>query len=246
MVLSLDREPWRSLEDAQRQTWARQQADVDLVYLRGIARGLPRAAFLLFRKITERLGMSGVLDRVTGSIGSRLPVKMHGGMIVTSTFEYWIGTSAKMRGGLRYAVDNLDFDYLVRTNSSTYVHLPSLLAHLDQAPRRGYYGGAFAGPEHAHAQGTLIILSHDVARQLSLDRAWNFATVDDVAVGDAAQRAGVTFQPLQQRVVDGSTTVEQMDLSDLSTNFVFRVKTRNHRLDDIRTLHRIHKRIIEG
>lgn len=50
VILSLDREPWRTLEVAQRETWAREDQGIEIRHLRGITGGVTRASFLLTRK----------------------------------------------------------------------------------------------------------------------------------------------------------------------------------------------------
>lgn len=189
VVLSLEREPWETLEAAQRETWAQEREGVEIFYLQGVARGPLRMALLAVRKLAERLQLLSPFDRVVGRAFAQLPVGMHGNTIRTSTVEYWIGTSAKTHACLKYLARRDSFDYLVRTNSSTYVHLPRLLNHLAGAPRKGYYAGADQG--EPHAQGTLIILSSDVVERLANDRHWEYDTVDDAALGRAALRGGV-------------------------------------------------------
>lgn len=240
LILSLDREPWRSLEEAQRATWAKPQQDVDILYLQGVTRGPVRLAFLLVRKVMERIGLRRWFDSMYGRIAVHFPVRTLGNIVRVGTFEYWIGTSVKMRAGLRHIVKGAEFDYLVRTNSSTYIHVPSLLAHLQAAPSEGYYAGADQG--EIHAQGTCIILSRDLVEALARDDEWNYELVDDAAVGVAARRAGMEFQKLRQFIVYGAEWVDSCEFGDFSKSFIFRIKTRGQRHEDAVTLQLLHEK----
>lgn len=238
VILSLDREPWRTLEAAQRDTWAHSADGVEVIALRGITKGMPRAAFLGARRVAERLGLRAPFDRAAGRIAVRLPVTVGEGVINTATFEYWIGTSAKTHACLKYLAEHESFDYLVRTNSSTYVHVPRLLKHLRTAPRQAYYAGADQGEQHA--QGTLIVLSRDVVDKLADDSEWDYSTVDDVALGAAAMRAGCALEPLRQVLVpEAATTMSELPRQN-SSDFIYRLKNRTDRLGDAERMHALH------
>lgn len=239
VVLSLDREPWRGLEQAQRETWADPQPGIEYLHLRGTASSVGRSVLLGARKFAALVGAHHRLDRVVGRVSALLPVQRVGGVLRTHTPEYWIGTSAKTRAGLRYIARHLEFDYLVRTNSSTYINLPPLLEHLSHAKAKGYYAGADQGERHA--QGTCIILSHDVVCAIARDRSWDFDTVDDAAIGLACARAGFTFKPLPQvQVTDASPPRGH---TSLPTPFIFRIKTRGRRNEDVKAMLDLHRQL---
>lgn len=241
VFLSLDREPWRTLEKAQLETWAQPQDEVEFLYLQGITASWSRSLFLLTRKIAERLHKREYWDSAAGTLGARRQVRREGNVIRTRTWEYWIGTSAKMHAGLRYLVTNYEFDYVVRTNSSTYLHIPALLAHISRASSSGYYAGADQGAEVA--QGTCIILSRDLAETLAEDSLWDYDTVDDVAIGMAAQRAGAQFQRVPQLRIDSPQQVGELTDDELGSVFIFRFKTRNQRNEDAVALRLLHQRL---
>lgn len=250
VILSLDREPWRTLEAAQRDTWAGPHvvhaiAEVDIVHLRGISRGGARAAFLGARRAAECLGLRHSFDVTAGRWAIRFPATIKNGILKTRTFEYWIGTSVKTHSGLRYLAAHEDFNYLVRTNSSTYLDIPTLLRHLDQAPRENYYAGADQG--EAHAQGTLIILSRDLVMRLAADGQWDYGTVDDAALGAAVRRAGSPFKALPQHVVQDVTEgVADLELSKRSGDFIYRFKNRADRVADAKAMRELHEYFVRA
>ena len=240
VVLSLDRAPWRDLEEAQRATWAScPHPGVDVIYVRGVTRGLPRALFLAGRKLAERMGARKRYDLIAGRISVRKPVRIRNEVVHTRTPEYWIGTSAKMHAGLKSIVDAYQFDYLVRTNSSTYLDVPRLIDHLRHSPKEKFYSGADQGV--AHAQGTCIILSRDAARSVAEDRSWDYDKVDDVAIGLAACRAGIRYVPVEQVTVGKDQVVPEPSKSGSLSPFVYRSKTRSDRTQDIEAMRRLHQ-----
>lgn len=239
VVLSLDREPWRSLEQAQRDTWAVPRPGIEYLHLRGTARAAWRSMFLAARKMAVLIDAHRWLDSVVGRATALLPVRREGGVLKTHTPEYWIGTSAKTRAGLRYIARHLEFDFLVRTNSSTYIDLPALLEHLSHAKRDGYYAGADQGEKHA--QGTCIILSHDAVDTIARDSSWDFDTVDDAAIGLACARAGISFYPLPQ--VQSGGAIGAPDHRNSPAPFIFRVKTRGRRHEDVQSLLDLHRQL---
>lgn len=252
VVLSLDREPWRTLEAAQRETWLAPSAVDEVVHLRGIHRGPARAGFLLLRKAAVKIHKQHVLDSLVGRIGALRKVEGRGNIVRTSTFEYWIGTSAKMHAGLRFLIENYRFDYLVRTNSSTYIHLPTLRAHLKSAPRNRYYAGPVykplrndLPPEVPYAQGTCIVLSRDVAALFASDGEWDYDTTDDVATGRAARRLGIQFNPLPQLIVEDSTDLKVLIAEAPVSAHIFRFKSVGDRLADKANMHALHALLIE-
>ncbi|WP_432560111.1 hypothetical protein [Granulicoccus sp. GXG6511] len=240
MVLSLDREPWRSLEKAQRETWAGTlPPSVELVHLQGVAGGAPRMIFLAARKIAERMRLRKSFDSLAGRISIRMPVRINQGVIRADIPEFWIGTSAKMHSGLRFVAKHLKFDYLVRTNSSTYLHVPRLVEFLHAAPRENFYSGADQG--EPHAQGTCIILSRDAVEKLALDECWEYFKVDDQAIGGAAQRAEIPYNPVPQVIVESVEAGLRFDY--LPAPFIYRLKTRKNRLEDAKAMELLHGRL---
>lgn len=242
LVLSIDREPWRSLEAAQRETWAVRHAGVEILYLRGVTRGFGRSVFLLLRKASNWLGCARLFDSALGKILFRKRAHRVCDVIQTGTPEYWVGTSLKTRIGLNYAAENVAFDYLVRTNSSTYLHIPSLLAHLLEAPRFNYYAGTeLAG--RSYAQGTCIILSRDVVLAITGQSHWDYDVYDDIAVGEAAKRARIPFNPIPATAILNWGDFQGIDWEGEGSSFIFRVKTGGARDDDIEILRRVHEKM---
>lgn len=86
---------------------------------------------------------------------------------------------------LDFLLKKFDFDYLVRTTSTSYINKDVLIALLRKSSRSRFYGGEFmelAG--YRFASGAFSILSKDVvAKLVSLRRFFRLDVYDDVAIG---------------------------------------------------------------
>lgn len=84
-----------------------------------------------------------------------------------------------------HVLDAFDFDYLVRTNSSSYLDIQQLEKYLGDAPKQKYFSGFkgdFFGEEFS--SGASYILSRDVVDQVThnFSTYWQHYVVDDVAI----------------------------------------------------------------
>jgi len=89
----------------------------------------------------------------------------------------------KTFNGVKYAMNHASYDYLVRTNISTLIHLKNLYSFLESSPRNLFYTGKLMTCKRTlFMQGTAIILSMDVVKQL-LAKPIIYDIVDDVKIG---------------------------------------------------------------
>lgn len=97
------------------------------------------------------------------------------------------------------AIQTKKYDYILRTNSSSFILLDNLLKYLDNAPLTGFY----AGPEIPYhttqlsfefASGAGYILSRDlVDRFVAESHLWDHSYPDDVSVGKFLLDRGINF-----------------------------------------------------
>jgi hypothetical protein len=104
--------------------------------------------------------------------------------------------------GIRFVLETLDFDILIRTNVSTYFDLPRLHGELSKNLYKkpfvggyldksmgGYFGKSVA---LTYISGTGIFMSRGVAQVLSLlDSSDYLAIPDDVAISEFLSRRGI-------------------------------------------------------
>ena len=102
-------------------------------------------------------------------------------------------------------VENRTYDYVIRTNISTIIHLDNLVTYLENEPRENLYAGGLLFSidwmdynfginedttqkynlhKFVFAQGTSIVLSFDVAKYiLDNHELIHYEIIDDVAIG---------------------------------------------------------------
>lgn len=216
-----------------------------------MAKSPARAFFLVLRKLAQAVGLVKRFDILAGRLLVHLPVRrrkepdgLGNGqsleIVQTMTPEYWIGTSLKMHAALKYLSKHEEFDFLVRTNSSSYLDVPLIVQHLQKIPARGVYVGSDQGERHA--QGTLIILSSDVVALMAKDGHWGYAMVDDEAIGDSASRAEIACRFLLQRTVGRADDLPEDSLDEQA--FIYRMKTRADRGLDGANMYSLHDHLL--
>lgn len=267
VVLSFAREPWLTIErDGQRRTWC-----VDTEYPlptrfvygpdRGLRFQLTRAARGTTRRLLASLpGCESLANNVLRAIGSQAvsrPITQSGDRIFTGVPEGWFNTNAKTIAAFRYLLaHDDDFDFLFRTNTSTYVHRGRLQEHLSTAPRSGYYAGpiwniadTLSGPALQdglrYASGTGIALSRDLVELVVSDPQWEYELVDDIALGRCMRRFGVQLQSLPRVIVETADELRSLSKSDLADTFIVRCKGRDSRDHDIAAMLKVHQLYVE-
>ncbi len=139
-------------------------------------------------------------------------------------------------------IKNFNFDYLVRTNSSSYLDKKMIYNFLLDKPRSGYYGGIIGNHNGiSFASGALFTMSRDVFNIVvdNLDKI-NCDLIDDVSVGDLLRNfnifpTNVGFSRLD--VVDVNETYNPI----IDDFYHFRFKKNIHSREcDIDNMFKIH------
>ncbi len=92
---------------------------------------------------------------------------------------------------------DLEWDYIFRTNSSTYVRKDKIYEFLLDKPRKKYYAGVDGG---GFASGTGAILSRDCAKIIKDQFTTEPSPSEDSLIGVYLQRNGIFVQPGPKRV----------------------------------------------
>jgi hypothetical protein len=127
-------------------------------------------------------------------------IEVENDFIYVNGTDSYINITLKTIEALAYSIGNLKFDYMIRTNMSTLIHIPSLYKFCAKLPETNVYtsgqmfnlqwldrkanindkslfGTLFAG-------GTSIIMSNDVVKYIIKHKSKiRFDVVDDVAIG---------------------------------------------------------------
>lgn len=126
------------------------------------------------------------------------------------------------------------FDYVLRTNLSSFYVFPRLLEFLKKCPRKKFYCGSDIGINRNIASGSGFILSHDLAKLLITNKRYfvnNQSSYDDVLIGEFMCKQKIPLT-IHQRT-DFFTLQSWYDQKDNLDGFQFRVKNENHlRLSD--------------
>ena len=109
----------------------------------------------------------------------------------------------RLNAYLRYALENFEFDYLLRVTSTCVVDLNQLARFLERAPRVGLYAGdVYTKRKVPFVGGAAILFSRDVVRRLIDNEAsMRLDVQEDVSYGELLSRRGIA-KPSQMGRVD--------------------------------------------
>ena len=119
--------------------------------------------------------------------------KVTGCDIFCDSVEGWDEILPNTISAMQYLRSNFDFDYLVRTNQSTYWNLPKVEKLLKTLPSTKLYAGqVMFGEEMNFVSGSGIILSGDLVDQIigNHDKI-DSELIDDVSIGRFMKSVGV-------------------------------------------------------
>ena len=104
--------------------------------------------------------------------------------------DFW-HLPAKMRAAFKYALDNEDFDWLVKCDDDSFIHLERLVQYIATLPpgSRDIYGAA-AGKGDGVCGGGGYILHRDMVATIAADDKFPDRGREDREVGNAVLRAG--------------------------------------------------------
>lgn len=131
---------------------------------------------------------------------------------------------------LKYLI-NEDFDYLVRPNSSSFIHIPNLIKYLNDKPTERFYSGQPI-PYHTNqfsmyfASGSSYILSKDLVEYVVKNSdKWNHLYQDDVSIGELIIKHGVELTPYEWLKINEMP--DENILNDIKDKFQIRCKIEN-------------------
>lgn len=243
--------PWDVIEnEGQRATWAADSSGVVPVYwLYGLSARPIRTAADYAQRLFKRFAPAGMFPccvRWIGSILSGLPVRLVGDKLHTYVPETYHSINTKTVAGLRYILATQDFDYILRTNSSTYVNLEMLEEFAQRLPASSYYGGLIGKSDGvSFASGTCALMSRDVASAIASDPDWEYELMDDVAIGRSVFRSGIKVRPINRIDILKQDDLKRLTAKGLSSTFVVRCKSDGDRAHDVIAMHQVHSKVLE-
>jgi hypothetical protein len=169
-----------------------------------------------------------------------------GSKIITNSPEDWSLIGLKTIMAFKHVLENYDFEYLFRTNTSSYLDTAGLLDFLKGKPKASVYGGVvgkvFGNLEFASGAG--ILLSRDVVKRIvSRSKDWKHGLVDDIAIADLVagfENPRVPLMPLPRLDLPTLISARATDPELIRTNFHFRCKS-NSAQETIDIMQYVHK-----
>ncbi len=226
LVLSVDREPWRSIErDGQRATWAAPSAldhAAPVRFYRGKLAGPVRFLIAAITRVlaivgSDRPGTTAETMRArfiswTGRRYHKSSSATFDDVIVTAVPETYAMVTTKLFATLTHVLATETFDYLFRTNTSTYVDRQRLIEFAEDLPRSRYWGG-FTGISEGitFTSGAGTLMSRDCVAD-AVTAEWDWDLVDDVALGRVLTSLGIEAQPLTRPVLESVESAKTAEL----------------------------------
>lgn len=237
LVLSQKNQPWAGIEElGQRSTFAKDDfPDINFLWVQGknsmlsAVKLLPlTATFAVWWNLfvyrmdirgirgTDRLpGMrliSRIITRVARDVQRRQPPVIESRHLFLNLqgFRSLIGLKTLL--AFEYLVKHYEFDYIIRTNSSSYFDLSRLRRFIASAPRQNLYAGypgQFYGEDFL--SGAAFIMSRDVVTTVVENPdLWNLELPDDVAISRLVAESGkVSAEYLNRKVIESKAHAEE-------------------------------------
>jgi hypothetical protein len=228
MVLSYNESPYKELMEAQQNTFDSVSVEgVDTLYYHGIGQGeMPPE------------------HRGRGYINKPIHQKYSNVLLCACTDSYYF-MSEKFKLALEYARFG-DYDYIFRTNSSSYINKQRLKEFAETLPKEKLYAGwTFTDSEDfggACVSGAGIWLSRDTAEILRKEIDPEFEMEEDVYCGRILRKHGI-------KAIDDKSRIDnicglQLLLAPTLQEYHLRFKTED-RYKDAENMRMIHKHITE-
>jgi hypothetical protein len=141
-----------------------------------------------------------------------------------------------------YCLRNFEFDFLLRTNISSYIHKYNLMLWLANKPRENFYSGVVG--EYGHgassikfASGAGIFMSRDIVEKIVKQADLiDTSLIDDVAIGKLLSDTKIT------PAVRIDLHCEHQNLNFDLSSFHFRCKCEQDRTTDSLVMQAIHNK----
>jgi hypothetical protein len=137
-------------------------------------------------------------------------------------------------------IKNLEFDYIFRTNSSSYVDKKLLLEFIKDKPKKNFYSGVIGNYNGlSFASGSGYFLSKDLLNYILENKSqWNHQLIDDVAVGIMMLQKNIKIFPGKRFDLTNEFYENLFHIDPYY--YHYRCKMQSNRLIDIENMEKIH------
>ena len=127
-----------------------------------------------------------------------------------------------------------NYDYVIRTNLSSFYYFKNLLEYLEKSPRTSFLSGIHhSNSDQSWICGAGIIMSNDLAWMLIKNKnflldpnTWPAFPIDDLAIGSFFDSYNIT--KLQGRTIEINSYWDVKNLKKLYSEKVFHIRIRTH------------------
>ena len=164
-----------------------------------------------------------------------------------------------------WALNTKTWDYIVRLNSSAYVHKKRLMQYLQELPDNNLFSGLTVPGPPRYVWGPFIIMSRDVVQKfIDNKHLWNHSAVEDQSMGYLADNLHIPYHTLRacsinkkdngwscnSNITHSYTFTHFAEVSKDYWNFLFRCKTQlpylyvdptYDRADDHHAMHQLYQ-----
>lgn len=195
--------------EAQKKSWAADRDDVLFYY--GEVGAIPQV-LRFFQGALKPLSRRNPLGRareaqlrLIAMKAMQSKVRLENCDLIIRVPEMYPLITAKTLAAMRFVLEEFEFDYLFRTNSSSYINIKHVQNFAAQMPRLLAYAGPPGRSDVDFASGTGILLSRDLLELVVEDDQLDVLEIDDVAIGRSVSRIrGVTYKLDMNRVAISS------------------------------------------
>ena len=137
-----------------------------------------------------------------------------------------------------------DYDYIFRTNSSSYINLEKLNEYIVEKPNKKFYSGVIGNHFGIRfSSGSGYFLSRDVVKLvLENKKNWNHQLIDDVALGKLLSSLDIFPTPSPRLDIDKLPLNE----AEIQQHFHFRCKTSGDRSGDIIIMNELKNKLLKN
>jgi len=229
VVIAVDQKPWaKLLRRGPGRTWFKD---------------LPANTRVLSIYSDGSLGASNYLDHSKNKVESerqftsselselKHPKLIEDQRLVFPGISGWAGILPTTLSALEYITSNFDYDFIVRTNVSSYWNVRKLVAVLNEMPKTDLFMGLFGTAEIKDCQlnfvsGAGMIMGKDVVEKILLNRFnLDFSYIDDVAIGILARDLELKLTPGIRQDFSKISTLLARRSDELSEHYHFRLRS---------------------
>lgn len=155
--------------------------------------------------------------------------KLHldGDIIKCTSNEGLYNIGHKTIESFQYLFDNEEFDFIFRTNSSSFINIYKMIEFLSNKPKERFYCGyinMLKETKILFASGSGYFLSKDVVKLILENKdKWNHEFIDDVSLGILCRELSIDL--VQSKRCDISNVDMEITSDLLNNHFHFRCKT---------------------